>query len=770
VVVELDPLGKGEVTELAGVLAGGRLGRRLAGVVERAEGNPLYARELVDGLVRQGRVRVSGGVAELSGDPGVVRVPVSLAAAIQGRLGGLPEDAIGVLRWAVLLGPEFTVTDLEVVSGRSAGDLMRVVDAAADAGVLAEAGARLGFRHGLIRQVLYEGMPAGLRAALHLQAARMLAGAGAAPERVAAQLAPPDLDQERTAAPESEQTGIPVDDWVVAWLADAAPALIYRAPQLAEELLRAVLGQLPGNDARRAGLEAVLVAALFRLERFAEAERAGVRLLAADTDPQRTAETAWLVAHAMMRAGRPAEAIPQITQGLTRSGLTDSQTARLRALHAMTLNALGEIDRAEVVARQALAEAEQAGDRLAAGYALSALASVSYYRGQEAARLEYLDRALSLTEMDPQATDLRLLLLTNKAGHLANLGRLAEAIATVRQALALAERAGTPRVHGVRSRFGGVHFESGEWDDALAELEQAPAGSGPVSMRLVTHGLIALIAAHRGDRETVARHLRVVDDENLTVGVFRGYASYQLLARSLVAEHDGRPAEAAAVLAVCLEPGVAEQFPGIGDLAVPLARLALAVGDRETAAAAARVAADDAERDGVPYKVAMANHGRGLVTGDPEPVLSAAEYFRQIGRPLYRAEALENAAALEAERGELSVAEGHLAEAVGIYTTLGAAWDIERAAARLHRFGVRTARGAFRGRPASGWEALTPTEVKVAYLVADGRSNPDVAAALVLSRNTVQTHVSHILAKLGARSRAEIIREAVRHPAARHTA
>jgi len=45
-----------------------------------------------------------------------------------------------------------------------------------------------------------------------------------------------------------------------------------------------------------------------------------------------------------------------------------------------------------------------------------------------------------------------------------------------------------------------------------------------------------------------------------------------------------------------------------------------------------------------------------------------------------------------------------------------------------------------------------------------------VAAALFLSRNTVQTHVSHILAKLGARSRAEIIREAVRHPAARHIA
>jgi DNA-binding CsgD family transcriptional regulator len=241
-----------------------------------------------------------------------------------------------------------------------------------------------------------------------------------------------------------------------------------------------------------------------------------------------------------------------------------------------------------------------------------------------------------------------------------------------------------------------------------------------------------------------------------------------MLARSLVAEHDGRPAEAAAVLAEGLEPGVAERIPGIGDLAAPLARLALAVGDRETALAAERAARADAEREPKLVKTAMADHCRGLVTG--EPVLLAAAYFAGTSRPLWRAQALEDAAALEAERGELAVAEGHLAEAVGIYTTLGAVWDIERAGARLRPYGARAARAAFLGRPASGWKALTPTEVKVAYLVADGRSNPDVAAVLFLSRNTVQTHVSHILAKLGARSRAEIIREAVRHPAASRTA
>jgi DNA-binding CsgD family transcriptional regulator len=80
--------------------------------------------------------------------------------------------------------------------------------------------------------------------------------------------------------------------------------------------------------------------------------------------------------------------------------------------------------------------------------------------------------------------------------------------------------------------------------------------------------------------------------------------------------------------------------------------------------------------------------------------------------------------------------------------------------------GVRRGRSSDHERPASGWGALTPTERKVAYLVAAGQSNPDIAAGLYLSRNTVQTHVSHILAKLGARSRAEILSEAARHPQA----
>jgi DNA-binding CsgD family transcriptional regulator len=67
-----------------------------------------------------------------------------------------------------------------------------------------------------------------------------------------------------------------------------------------------------------------------------------------------------------------------------------------------------------------------------------------------------------------------------------------------------------------------------------------------------------------------------------------------------------------------------------------------------------------------------------------------------------------------------------------------------------------------RRRPSSGWEGLTPTEVEVVRLVADGLSNPDIAERLFISRKTVTTHLSHVFGKLGVSSRSELSAEAVR--------
>ncbi len=188
-------------------------GPRLAQEVRAAGGNPLYVRELADALVREGKVAVDAGVAELAAPPS--RVPALLRVMIAERLSALPEETVTALRWATLLGPEFRLTDLELVTGRSIADLPGVLGAAVAGGVVTEAGGKLAFRHALIRRQLYEGVPPARL--LHSQAARALAEAGAPKEQVAAQLA---------LAPDQAA------EWVREWLAGALPVLAYRMPQV----------------------------------------------------------------------------------------------------------------------------------------------------------------------------------------------------------------------------------------------------------------------------------------------------------------------------------------------------------------------------------------------------------------------------------------------------------------------------------------------------------------------------------------------------------
>ena len=65
-------------------------------------------------------------------------------------------------------------------------------------------------------------------------------------------------------------------------------------------------------------------------------------------------------------------------------------------------------------------------------------------------------------------------------------------------------------------------------------------------------------------------------------------------------------------------------------------------------------------------------------------------------------------------------------------------------------------------RAATGWPSLTVAERSVAVLVAEGLSNPDIAARLFVSRHTVESHLKHAYAKLGISSRVELAALALR--------
>jgi DNA-binding CsgD family transcriptional regulator len=73
-------------------------------------------------------------------------------------------------------------------------------------------------------------------------------------------------------------------------------------------------------------------------------------------------------------------------------------------------------------------------------------------------------------------------------------------------------------------------------------------------------------------------------------------------------------------------------------------------------------------------------------------------------------------------------------------------------------------------RPSSGWDALTPCEQKVALLIADGHTNRSAAAVLVVSPNTVGTHVRSIYAKLDVNSRVQMTRAVLHHRDMEHPA
>jgi DNA-binding CsgD family transcriptional regulator/tetratricopeptide (TPR) repeat protein len=595
---------------------------------------------------------------------------------------------------------------------------------------------------------LYEGMPAAVRVALHVQAARALAAAGAAPERVAVQLA---------------AAGGPADEWVRDWLVRAAPVVIYRAPAVAAGLLSDALAGLPEADPRRDELEMSLLTAEMLLASDDEVQRVGRRLLARTSDPVRAGEIAWLVAYSLMRSDQAADATELVRQTLARPGISPGLAARLTSLPAPHL-AILKVDGAAQMAASALRLAEQAGDGLAVGYARHALACVRWSEQDNAGQIDQIDLGLAAVGDDPQALHLRLLLLSNKISTLADLDRPADALAVARQALILAEQTGiSSRLDTVRVHLAGRYFATGQWDDAITEAEQAAAGAEQPNIDIFRRSVLALIAGHRGDPDTAARHLSRITDEQILRPHNRPMADLLLWARAVLAEQRGDDAGAIAVLARCLEPGLAGLVPDQHLLLPMLTRLALAGGKADVAAAAAEAAARDAAAEPLPRKVATAGHCRGLLAGDPVPVLAAAAYWDGAGQPLQRAAALEDAAVLAAAAGDRAGARSALAGARELYAGLGAQWDIRRAEGRLRALGVGGTRAAYRARPVTGWAALTPTEVRVGELVATGLSNPDIASRLFLSRNTVQTHVSHILAKLGARSRAEIARAALEH-------
>ena len=392
------------------------------------------------------------------------------------------------------------------------------------------------------------------------------------------------------------------------------------------------------------------------------------------------------------------------------------------------------------------------------------------------------------------------------------LNRLAEAADVAAAGLPRLRRLGLGRSYAaaLAAALANTLFRLGRWDDAdpviAAALAERPTGAAAVELLLAR----ARLAVGRGDFAAAEADLEQVD-RRFTQAVAPRYRAPRLTLAAGLALWEGRIPDAREAVAQALDivegsddvwlvaPVLWHGLRAEGDFA----EQARAVGDPAGAEAGARAATALVARAAAlhqhaapavrPVVAAYETLCRGEETraaGDPDPDVwaAAARRWASLDQPYPAAYArFREAEAALAGRARSARAADALRAAHEVAARLGAEpfrRDVEALARRARMElsppaaaaaeGGLTERGPVGRRsagpddatPSTPLDTLTPRELDVLSLLADGRTNKEVAAALFISQKTAGVHVSHILAKLGVRSRVQAVAIAHRADAA----
>ena len=651
------------VFDLVGAPPGPSLRDRVGG----AAGNPFFVSELVTALVEDDRVGFADGRAEVRG----TAVPPTLRATVLRRLRGLPEETVEVLRLASVLGPTFSAQELSLASGEPAFRLLSALEAAMRAGLLRESASQLTFEHDLVREAIYGDLPHAVRAALHQDVGRALAGAGAPAPRVATHLA-------LGASPGDQET--------VAWLRRAAREVNATSAGVAAELLEGALALLRPDDADRPAVMAELASALMWAGRVTDGVAIAEELLALHHEPAFEGALRLALGRALMMLGRPKEAVAVAETGAGLAGIPDWQGVQLRADAAFAHMLNGDLRTARDAARSVRGSSAPPGDDLIV--AVSTLSTVAMFRGE-------LDEAIRLAREVVDAVDrCSDPWLSHFPSHywlalsLTLADRLAEASEVVDAGQRASRQRGNvwvlPSLHGARALG---RFLAGRWDEAVEEARTSVALSGDVGARqglVFAHTVLSLVALHRGDLDAAEQALRVGSREP-DLPYFTPWMAH---ARAVLEDARGNPGAAFALLAAAWEQardlGIACVYPNLGP---DLVRLSVLRGETALAGDVVAEAENAASRMHTVSATGAALRCRGLLAGDADVLVEAAATYRKGPRPVELASACEEAGiALAGIR--MTEAVALLEEARGLYQRAGADRDALRVATALRRLGV----------------------------------------------------------------------------------
>jgi DNA-binding CsgD family transcriptional regulator len=384
--------------------------------------------------------------------------------------------------------------------------------------------------------------------------------------------------------------------------------------------------------------------------------------------------------------------------------------------------------------------------------------------------LTYADASVTATEALGARAGAQLAPHLNRGVCLAELDRDSEAEKAFEDALRLAELgAGTDYLAWLYLCSARLRFTQGRWDEALAEIQAGLDLPDPFGLGRHLRGVAALIAVHRRDRAALGSLLPFLKLPPPSGSPGRQSANTPTWALALAAATEGSIAEAAAILGPMWDEDIdRDHLRYLRHYLVPdLVALTLAAGDQAAARRISHSIDTYASRRSAPALGRSAQHAQALANRDAAGLIQVADEYQRAGRPLFAAQAREQAAPLLAEAGMVPEARDAIVGALTGYEFMEARWDAARAGTLLRTLGFHRGVRGPRRRPKTGWDSLTEAELVVAGLVAEGMSNPTVAARMYLSRRTVQGHVSSILGKLGVTSRVELATVVMRHEATR---
>jgi DNA-binding CsgD family transcriptional regulator len=237
-----------------------------------------------------------------------------------------------------------------------------------------------------------------------------------------------------------------------------------------------------------------------------------------------------------------------------------------------------------------------------------------------------------------------------------------------------------------------------------------------------------------------------------------GAAPISIVAAALLAELDGDLAAAGALVerAVALTEDLRFR-PQLRTWSLDLVRLALAANDEPTARRATTALEALSSMSGVRSVRAAAQAACAMVERDAGGLEEAVAAFAESPRLVATAQATEELGRVHLERANTAEAIDAFRRALAIWEAVGAPHDARRTAGCLRQLGVRT-RPIARSGVRVGWDSLSPTEATVAVLIGEGMTNAQIATRLVVSPRTIETHVAHVLAKLGVGARAGVAR------------